>query len=1222
MLISLTMWVIMLTKLFLHDNGEPMKKRSMALLCFLFAFTALAENFPTNWNGVSVSADPQKNICTVKQDGKTLYSFSAEPDRKLVNSLVLTPGTDYIVLDTREAFQQGAGKITMNTPSVDLAGVPGKTYAIDLEAEGKGEVQMYFEGKSDSRPHFYTDRLTKFGTRRRTANYEFDMPTDLTQLHVRIDFLSSGVFKIYGVQFHKAVPPPERPMVKPQLLFYTTFDGSCDAVRSAGNAKPLKAEHVEFVPGRKGQAAKFTREARSMLQYELDKNIDPERGLISFWYKPLWSPEQDTKETWRTILSFPRPGGNDRISSGALSLWIWGDRFRVDRADDLDSYKTIPGLYRDANWKHYAIAWDEMGTRIYVDGKSLGSISDSHSPLKDVLSQSELDFSSRMNFTSFFVGCQNTSEQADGLIDDLAVFSAPLSDRQVSTLAKAFQPFDFSLTHYYFPSGKPFKLIARIARRIKDCLLSWKIIGPDNATIKESTEPDAREAITMELPALTPGSYVVRLSSTNDTQSLEKSFQVMDRLNPEISTAAQLNLKLVDTVVLDRIPGSDRFDSVGETVVGNLNGVKYLETAMAKGSRFVVRFQLPDNDPLYCFELDIPDDKLRTADIIAQSADFKGSEYELQVGYCAGDEYANQNRIITQRYLYWASSPDVALVFMTARPNAPAAAAQIRLYKVLGGLPEAKVSLPKPVDGWNREVGIYFEDPAIGYDFAVKNSSLPELETLINRTASYMKYSGQSLLAYPGVWYQGIIGERYNPRNHAGNFIDAWLTKFDIEGLGYMATINQNNLEIPDNMITRHKLSDGSLHSTCVSIWNTGKPNPGGWHDTPPNFNILHPDAQKATLAALDEILRTGAEHPSFKGITLHLTRHCMHWLGDINAGYNDYMIEEFTKDTGIKVPVDRANPLRGKLYAEWLLANAKDEWIAWRCGKVTQWFKILAARIASARPDLRLCINSFVPVSPVHPDFVSDPDYVNNRNREAGLDATLFTDVPNIIICQSIVPADYRWRSEKLDNPDVNARMRSIDTLPLYYNALNKADKPWLNMHDRYWESAIGAADKSVKSNRFSAPWIKENAWRVTTLNPLSCHAMRHYILPLRYNDLLGITKGGFLVGTYGMEEYLTPFSRAFRALPARRFADVAGSTATIKIRSLEYEEKTWFYVVNTADTEATFGLTLDNAKVTDLITGKNPVELNSKKLALNLQPYQFRSFSAPAGTKITVVP
>ncbi len=1200
-------------------KGGLMRKHLAVFTCLLSTLHAIAENYPETWRNIAILADQQKNRCTVTRDGKPFYSFSAEPDRKLINTLSITPGKDHIVLDTREAFRQGARKITMTTPNVDLSGVPGRTYAIDLEAEGKGNVQIYFEGASNSKSHYYVDMPAKFGTRRRTVTFDYDMPADLKHLHVRIDFLSGGVFKIYGVRFHKALPAPETPVVKPQLIFHAPFDGSTEAVKASGNVLPLRSEGIEFVPGRSGQAAKFTREVKSLLQYDLAGNLDPVRGTIAFWYKPLWKPANDKKETWRTLIALPRPKGVDRIGSGMLNAWIWGELFRFDRADDLDTYRTVRNLYRNDDWKHYAVSWDEERTRVYIDGKPLGNISDGHSPLKAALYRTTMDFANLVNFTSFFVGCQNTAEQADGLIDELMIFSAPLEDSRVTSLAGAFMPFSCSLAHSYFSNDKPFSLTARISRRDNNCPLSWKIIGPDNVVIKKSGKHDEHDTLSIELPALNPGAYVARFSTVDETLFADKFFHVMDRVNPEISPAPKLNLQLVETVILDRIPGNDRFDSVGETIIRELNGTKYLEAGMAKGSRFAVRFQLPDDDPHYCFELDIPDDKLRTTDIIAQSSQFKGSEYELQVGYCAGDEYANQNRIITQRYLFWASSRDVSLVFMTARQNAPAAVAQIRLYKVIGGLPESKAILPAPVGGWNREIGLYFEDPAIAYDFAITNSPLPALDTLINRTAAYMKYSGQSLLAYPGIWYQGLIGERYNPRNHAPDFIDAWLTKFDAEGLGFMATINQNNMEVPDGTITHRRLSDGSLHGTCVSIWDTGKPNPGGWHDTPPNFNILHPDAQKATLAALDEILRTGAKYPSFKGVTLHLTRHCMHWLGDIRAGYNDYMIDGFTGDTGIKVPVDRTDPLRGKLYAEWLLANAKDQWIAWRCKKITQWFKVLATRVAAVRPDLRLCINSFVPASPVHPELVSDPDYTDNRNREAGLDSTQFADTQNIIICQTIVPADYRWR-ENLDKPDVKARMRVIDTLPLYYNALNRADKPWVNMHDRYWESAIGSADNSIKENHFLVPWIRENSWRVTTLNPISYHAMRHYVLPLRYNDILGISKGGFLIGTYGMEEYLVPFSRAFRALPAKRFADVAGSTGTVKARTLDHDGKTWFYVVNTADTPATFSITPGSPEITDLLTGTKPAEFDGKTLALKLLPYQLRSFNAPAKSRITI--
>lgn len=174
--------------------------------------------------------------------------------------------------------------------------------------------------------------------------------------------------------------------------------------------------------------------------------------------------------------------------------------------------------------------------------------------------------------------------------------------------------------------------------------------------------------------------------------------------------------------------------------------------------------------------------------------------------------------------------------------------------------------------------------------------------------------------------------------------------------------------------------------------------------------------------------------------------------------------------------------------------------------------------------------------------------------------------------------------------------------------------------MHDRYWESAIGSVNKGDKANSLSAPWLNEHTWRVTTINPASYHAMRHYVLPLRYHDLVGFSKGGFLIGTYGMEDYLVPFARAFRALPAKVFSDVESNSAVVKVRQTEYAGKTWFYVVNTDHQPATITLTIAAPQITDLLTNSPAVEHAAGKAALSLAPYQLRSFSAPVGTSISV--
>ena len=71
--------------------------------------------------------------------------------------------------------------------------------------------------------------------------------------------------------------------------------------------------------------------------------------------------------------------------------------------------------------------------------------------------------------------------------------------------------------------------------------------------------------------------------------------------------------------------------------------------------------------------------------------------------------------------------------------------------------------------------------------------------------------------------------------------------------------------------------------------------------------------------------------------------------------GYEDYTVGRFREDTGIAVPLHAKDPARfGKRY-EWLMANAKQEWIDWRCGQYTKLFRTFRDRLVAARPDLEL---------------------------------------------------------------------------------------------------------------------------------------------------------------------------------------------------------------------------------------------------------------------------
>ncbi|NMA45444.1 MAG: LamG domain-containing protein [Lentisphaerae bacterium] len=1211
-----------------------------AIACLLSVGAYAASLFPPLAE-LSARASDEGRPAQIRRGNALVFQAQVEPSS--LNHLVkLSVGDDGIVLDSSALAGQDFRKVVTGWETLDQRQFDDDTYQIKLDVTGpeKGVITLYFEGRTDEGKHFYKPSAMRSNGQRSTLSAISTLPPSFQYFHLRFDFSTPGVYRIHDVSFAKIDSysrDPEAPRRSPELIFHAPFDGNALPAVAKGNPQPLSAERLEFQPGVLGQALRVTKDNRADLRYATGDNIVPNCGTIALWVKPDWGDLAGVsyaKGDYHCFFCMDRPA--PRNGSGAIWLWAWGAVPRADTSDISDSYKTATKSLASGQWAHIAMTWDENGSALFVNGRPAKTTSDGHSPL--ATDKNAHLILKNQNIPFFFVGSHRQEEFADALLDDLRIYSAPLSADEVYALASEQQYFTLDMQSKYVHRGADKSINATI-NITKDgpMAFTWKLLDEkqqlcrqSNATISAPPRQNGARSVTLNIAGkdLAPGKYQLIVSEVSGNhqglRERQADILIFRDKNPWLSEDSELALSHVATIVPHPDMNEQQLLHVGPLHIRSLNGRNYLEADSVRGSRFVVRAALPDKDAIYLLEWDYPDDKRRSADIVAQSALCQASEYELQTGYAAGDEYANSNDFITQKCLYFPRSEDIAIIFMTARKNAPAAVAEIRIHKVLAGLPPLAITAPPPVNDWQRSLGLYFEDPAILYDFGVLASSMATLETTIDRCAAYMKYSGQDILTYPVVWYHGRIGDGYNPRNHPEGFMGAFLSKFDQEGLGFMASLNQHNMPIGRLKITGQTIKDGSLHASPISIWNTGRPNPGGWHGTSPNFNILHPDVQAHVLQNVDEIIAEGTQHPSFKGITFHLTKHAFLWFGDIEAGYNDYAIDAFTKDTGIAVPVNRQDPLRGKAYAEWLQANAFSEWVDWRCRVLAVFYKNVARRLRDARPDLRLNLCSFHAMPRIaHPDYTR-PDFNAVMARQAGLDPAHYDDCDNIVITQTIYPADYRWRDDGRNTPaDAYEHLRVFDSLPGCYDLLKGVKRPWLHQHDRYWESAIGSqrADHwSDKPSFIASPWFRETPWRVSTINPAGRHAMRHFVLPLRYHDLLAISKGGFLVGTHGMEEYLRHFAKAFRALPAQTFADLDTHSEIVVARILQFAGDTWFYIANTGDTPAVVTLAIAGDDVLDLVSGKPLDGFRDNHGAITLAPYELRSFKTSGNRSIGV--
>jgi hypothetical protein len=169
------------------------------------------------------------------------------------------------------------------------------------------------------------------------------------------------------------------------------------------------------------------------------------------------------------------------------------------------------------------------------------------------------------------------------------------------------------------------------------------------------------------------------------------------------------------------------------------------------------------------------------------------------------------------------------------------------------------------------------------------------------------------------------------------------------------------------------------------------------------------------------------------------------------------------------------------------------------------------------------------------------------------------------------------------------------------------------VTIHDRYWEDAIG---REAPLQGLSEIGVKEMVWRASTLNPAGFNSLEPYVFALHHLDATRIVKGGYVLGTLGMEQELEPFSRALGTLPAVRFEDVPAAVDPVRIRQRTFDQRHFFYVLNTLPEPVKAAVTLaETDSLLEPVSGtRHPA---SRELTLALAPYELRTFVSPSTTQ-----
>ncbi len=584
-------------------------------------------------------------------------------------------------------------------------------------------------------------------------------------------------------------------------------------------------------------------------------------------------------------------------------------------------------------------------------------------------------------------------------------------------------------------------------------------------------------------------------------------FLLFEILCPAFGTNPQRKScgKLVLSIDCAKEYSSDTYFSYGNVQVVTSVAGTYREAEAKPLSRFGYRFGVKNVGKPYLAVVRYPDDKRRFMCMM------DGTSYDLTIGIYTGVKEPLTYKMQEIRKVFWPRWNDCSIVFMTWGTGEPAAVADIQICE-LDDLPPLQISESKgnlPI----RELGLQFEDPC-GTTFSL--GAYTEQEWL-DRTVSYMHYTGQNLLTYPIVWYHdplypsrcepsGLFGGVAAPdrtiyarwTSHPVDWVDLLLKRFEKEGLEFQGALTllrlgslMKNMKIDldsiksgketyNNMLANDQVQSSTADWTMeYNVANFEKQTNGtltewaygerkGPFGKGPMFNPLHPVVQKAILNLAGEIATRYGKSPAFRGISLNMWHATILWYFSLKSGYDDYTIRLFEKGTGIQIPVGDKDPERFSKRYRFLTENHSEKWIDWRCRKIKELFCQIRDTITSVRPDLRLTVTMWTETT-IHgwfgtPDKPSQQIFARKSlyelYREGGFDVSLYKNEPGIDIDYSMVPSRDRdaWGTDGAVTPlEKTCSFRDHDFLDIRtFNEVGKQEFPGAFIFD-CWVEAWG---------------------------------------------------------------------------------------------------------------------------------------------------------------------
>lgn len=1040
-------------------------------------------------------------------------------------------------------------------------------------------------------------------------------------------------------------------------VFYLSFDTNYDSQAGNSYSAPQKNEGAVLTEGYRGKGVTLGKSG--LLMYAGNRNAGA-NGTVSFWLKPDWEPkgngmpltklrEGEVPEAPHEVLTM-----GDLASTNTLQFtmgnyqtpkWKGGGTW-------LSQQKQI---FKD-EWHHYVMSWSiESGVcAVYCDGKMLRSASAfglEDKPLETIA-----------------LGVLPTTNNVSGVcgtIDELKIFNYEMTGKEVFDLYTSYEPLQPALMDYCLTT-----------RRTNGLRIQWR----NRATTKKSDEfsviirdptqnivyntkshisipPGGNTTQVIDFVPDTPGLHSVCIYR-KDTQLRKKEFWVIDGTpisqdRKWYSTPDYSKNLLIDSIDCTHDYGPEKYRDDLHTKVVRKEFGNYREAETDELCGFAYRMSsLKHPGAPHWLEVEYPDDCKRTFFVVVlqekyNHVDAKGVD---TIGIITGGYYPNSMKMQKKRLLFWPDSTNIMVGCYSydkyTNQSGPALSS-IKVYENNGPLPVLKVNSPPGYA--QRKMAIWQEDPTMpGYaefsqDTMYDSIDLGFWHTKFSRAIQYMLYSGQNeatLLCFdydgdtatdpfilPASWGTSIFGR-------IPGWADVGAAMLTREKIDFFVSAHDRFLNESgafddlfgsakaQDMFEIDRLGEASIEAINKDNTFTGKLNP------------LHPRVQEAYFRIVKAYYEKFRIYPNFKGIRFINGGNL--FFSDITEGYDDYSIKIFEQDTGIMVPIDTKDKKRFMKRHVWLVKNAKEQWINWRCQKLVVFYQKMRDILSqdNVSRSFSVLVSSHWGMGKVFEQWPLTELTEYEYFRQQGLDFKMLAGVRGVSITPSIAPLWGRITKEGARN-DNNYSTRYLGFSQAMSGFYKEADAP----------AAFIAYHGNLEVLPWQKPkiakyWWKFGSWfgrengpyhMFSTPQPIDRYYREFFTHLLAEYDPQRIIHGWWGSPDNGNIEEAQKFYAPFRALPAVKFIDIPGADDPVRIRyyngkDVRGKAESFIYFVNRQDYSVRCTLSVSGINSLTELQANIPLPIQKKENStaqymLKIDPYELVCFRGDGKMSVETV-